>query len=161
MTVLEMIATQLGPWTWLVIGLVLLAAEVMLPGIFLMWFGIAAVVVGGLSLMLWNEAYWVWQTQIIVFAVLAIISALIGRRVVLRQDGQTDEPLLNQRGASLIGRTATLKEPINEGRGRIHLDDTIWVVNGPDLPVGARVRIVSATGSTLLVEPVTASSTTA
>ena len=66
----------------------------------------------------------------------------------------SDEPLLNQRGASLIGRTATLKAPINEGRGRIHLDDTTWVVNGPDLPVGSRVRIVASAGSTLKVEPV-------
>ena len=150
----DWIATQLGPWTWWVIGLLLLAMEVVIPGIFLMWFGIAAIIVGSLSLMLWTESYWIWQMQVIIFAVLAAISALIGRRVIAGQDDVSDEPLLNQRGASLIGRTATLKAPINEGRGRIHLDDTTWVVNGPDLPVGSRVRIVASAGSTLKVEPV-------
>ncbi|GKX35045.1 MAG: membrane protein [Rhizobiaceae bacterium MnEN-MB40S] len=150
----DWIGTQLGPWTWWVIGLLLLAMEVVIPGIFLMWFGIAAIIVGSLSLMLWTESYWIWQMQVIIFAVLAVISALIGRRMIGGQDGVSDEPLLNQRGASLIGRTATLKAPIHEGRGRIHVDDTTWVVNGPDLPVGSRVRIVSSTGNTLKVEPV-------
>jgi len=147
---------QLGPWIWWVVGLALLAAEIVLPGVFLMWIGIAALIVGGLSLVLWGDAIWSWQLQVVVFAVLAVVSALIGRRVVMRQESDTDQPLLNQRGATLIGRTATLVQPISEGRGRIHLDDTTWIVSGPDLPVGARVRIVSSMGGTLQVEEVSA-----
>ena len=49
----------------------------------------------------------------------------------------------------MIGRTATLTEPITEGRGRIRIGDTMWRVSGPDLPAGARVRVKAATDKDL------------
>ncbi len=143
---------ELGPWSWWLLGLLLLAAELLLPGVFLVWIGIGAIATGVLSLLLWETALWGWQIQLLVFAALAVVSTLLGRRFLSRSDQATDEPLLNQRGASLIGRTATLQEPIAEGRGRIRLDDTHWPVLGPDLPVGTKVRIVSWNGRDLTVE---------
>jgi membrane protein implicated in regulation of membrane protease activity len=122
------------------------------PGFFLVWIGLAALAVGALSLLFWDSAFWVWELQAILFAVLAVAATLIGRRLTLRAD-KTDEPFLNQRGASLVGRTATLAEPIREGRGRIRLDDTFWQVMGPDLPAGTQVRVVASNGRDLTVEP--------
>ena len=61
----------------------------------------------------------------------------------------TDQPLLNRRGAQLIGRIATLAEPIKDGRGRIRIGDTLWRVSGPDLPAGTRVRVKAATDTDL------------
>jgi len=148
---IERIVTELGPWSWWVLGLVLLGAEILLPGVFLIWIGLAAIIVGALSLLFWTDPFWMWQTQILVFAVLSVIAAVLGRRMMARS-GKSDEPLLNQRGESLVGRTATLSEPISEGRGRIRIDDTLWVVSGPDLPVGAQVRVVESTGRELRVE---------
>ncbi|MEM9105445.1 MAG: NfeD family protein [Pseudomonadota bacterium] len=150
---IERIVTELGPWSWWVLGLILLGAEILMPGVFLIWIGLAAIVVGALSLLFWNDPFWLWQTQILVFAVLAVIAAVVGRRMMAKGE-QTDQPLLNQRGESLVGRTATLSEPISEGRGRIKLDDTMWVVSGPDLPVGAQVRVVESAGRELRVEAV-------
>ena len=143
---------ELGPWSWWLLGLLLLAAELLLPGVFLVWIGIGAIATGLLSLLLWESALWAWQIQLLVFAALAVVSTLLGRRFLSKADHVTDEPLLNQRGASLIGRTATLQEPIAEGRGRVRLDDTYWPVLGPDLPVGTKVRIVSWNGRDLTVE---------
>ena len=140
---IERIVQELGPWNWWVLGLVLLTAEILLPGVLL--------IVGGISLLFWGDPFWTWQIQILIFAVLTVISAIIGRRI-MANSAQTDEPHLNQRGASLVGRTATLSEPISEGRGRIRLDDTMWVVNGPDLPAGTHVRVVESTGRELRVE---------
>jgi inner membrane protein len=148
---LARIATELGPWIWWVAGLVLLAAEMIVPGFFLVWIGLAALAVGILSLLLWDAGFWIWEVQLIVFAALSVASTFVGRRLTLRHDA-TDEPFLNQRGASLVGRTATLSEPITEGRGRIRLDDTIWQVMGPDLPAGTRVRVIASTGRDLTVE---------
>jgi membrane protein implicated in regulation of membrane protease activity len=145
---------ELGPWSWWLLGLLLLAAELLLPGVFLVWIGIGAIATGLLSLLLWESALWSWQIQLLVFAALAVASTLLGRRFLSKADHVTDEPLLNQRGASLIGRTATLQEPIAEGRGRVRLDDTYWPVFGPDLPVGTKVRIVSWNGRDLTVEAV-------
>ncbi len=149
---LAKIVGELGPWSWWVAGLVLLAAEMVVPGFFLVWIGLAALAVGVLSLLFWDAAFWIWELQAILFAILAVAATLIGRRLILR-NATTDEPFLNQRGASLVGRTATLREPIREGRGRIRLDDTTWQVMGPDLPVGTQVKVVSSNGRDLTVEP--------
>jgi membrane protein implicated in regulation of membrane protease activity len=149
---LARIVTELGPWSWWVAGFVLLAAEMVVPGFFLVWIGLAALAVGALSLLFWDSAFWVWELQAVLFAVLAVAATLVGRRLTLRND-KTDEPFLNQRGASLVGRTATLAEPIREGRGRIRLDDTFWQVMGPDLPAGTQVRVVASNGRDLTVEP--------
>lgn len=146
----------LGPWAWMVFGAVLLAVEVLVPGVYLLWFGIAAILTGTLSLALSGAlsgtAFWLWQTQIVVFLVLSIASVLVGRRFFpANGNDDTDEPLLNQRSQQLIGRTATLEEPISEGHGRIRLGDTLWRVSGPDLPAGARVRVTGADGNQLIV----------
>ncbi len=145
---------SLGPWGWWIAGLVLLVLELLVPGVFLIWIGAAAVVLGALSLALWDAAFWGWHVQLLLFAVLSVLFAVIGRRIYNGKRTKSDEPWLNRRGESLVGRTATLSEPIQEGRGRIRLDDTMWSVMGPDLPVGARVRVVASSGRDLTVEPV-------
>ncbi|QEE47825.1 NfeD family protein [Rhizobium sp. WL3] len=146
------IIAELGPWSWWVLGMLLLAAELVMPGVFLVWIGLGALLTGVLSLLFWDAGFWSWQVQSLVFAASAVVFTLAGRRLFTRLQTDTDQPLLNQRGASLVGRTAVLGEPIREGRGRIRLDDTFWLVSGPDLPGGARVKIVSSNGRDLVVE---------
>jgi len=140
----ERVFTELGPWNWMVLGLVLLILEIMAPGVFLLWIGIAALIVGAITLALWSSAFWVWQVQVVLFLVLSLVAAYYGKKIMDGRNEVSDLPLLNQRGAQMIGRTATLSEPIREGRGRIQLGDTLWRVSGPDLPAGARVRVVKA-----------------
>lgn len=148
------LVTNLGPWSWLILGLVLLAAELVAPGVFLIWIGLAALVIGLASLALWDAAFWTWQLQLVLFAALSVAITLLARRFMGGKDMASDEPLLNQRGQSLVGRTATLVEPIREGRGRIRLDDTWWSISGPDLPAGMRVRVAVWDGNELIVEPI-------
>jgi len=149
---LESVFVELGPWNWMVLGFVLLALEILVPGVFLLWIGIAALITGAISLLIWETGAWIWQVQIVVFLLLALVSAYAGNRIMGGRKGRTDQPLLNRRGEQLIGRTATLTEPIREGRGRIQLGDTMWLVSGPDLPTGTRVRVVSVKDSELIVE---------
>ncbi|RWX79066.1 NfeD family protein [Neorhizobium lilium] len=148
---IEGLAENLGPWGWWILGLVLLVAELAAPGVFLIWIGMAAIVVGAISLGLWQTGWWSWQVQLLVFGVLSIVFAIAGRRVYAGRGEHSDEPMLNRRSESLVGRTAVLAEPIAEGRGRIRLDDTWWPVMGPDLPAGARVVVVEARGRDLKV----------
>ncbi len=145
--------TELGPWNWMVLGAVLLTLEIVAPGAYLLWLGIAAILTGTLSLQLWESAVWGWQVQVLVFLALSIGSVLVGRRF-FPNTGQedTDQPLLNQRERQLVGRTATLEEAITNGYGRVRLGDTLWRVAGPDLPAGTRVRVVSAENGALRVE---------
>lgn len=152
---LERIFLELGPWSWMVLGFVLLALEIVVPGIFLLWIGIAALLTGALSLQLWDWSAWTWHIQVLVFLALSLVSAYVGNRIAGSEEAKSDQPLLNRRREQLLGRTATLTEPIHDGRGRIQLGDTLWRVSGPDLPVGARVRVVKVAESDLelIVEP--------
>ena len=150
---IQTLVNEIGPWSWWILGLLLLGAEILIPGIFLIWIGLAAIVVGAISFVLWDSAVWGWQVQLLVFAALSLVSALIGRRVMAGRDDDTDQPMLNRRMEQMIGRTALLEEPITEGGGRIRLGDTLWTVRGPDLPAGARVRIVAIENDEPRVEP--------
>jgi membrane protein implicated in regulation of membrane protease activity len=85
------IAAELGPWSWWIIGLVFLGLEILIPGVFLLWVGLAAIVVGILSFPLWSTAFWGWQIQLLVFAVLALAFALIGRRISA-SNSESDQP---------------------------------------------------------------------
>jgi membrane protein implicated in regulation of membrane protease activity len=141
-----------GPWAWWIFGIVLLVAEIAVPGNFLVWIGIAGLVTGMLSNVFWDTGWWVWEVQWLTFAALSVISLWLGRSWLNRNRGRSEEPTLNQRGASLIGRTAELIDPLHNGRGRVKIGDTIWIVSGPDLPAGARVRVIGSQGSDLSVE---------
>jgi len=145
------LVTELGPWSWWIVGLVFLGLEILVPGVFLLWIGLAAIVVGALSFLLWGTDIWGWQLQLVVFAVLSIAFALVGRRIS-GANMESDQPMLNRRVEGLVGRTATLEEAIANGKGRIRLDDTTWIVQGPDMPAGAQVRITTAQAGGLTVE---------
>jgi membrane protein implicated in regulation of membrane protease activity len=142
------IIDALGDWAWWVLGLILLGIEVMAPGYFLMWFGIAALVIGVGTLIF----DWPWQVQVIGFLVLSVIAVLVGRRFAGNPDVDTADPHLNLRASRLVGRTFVLSEPIAEGAGRVRIDDSVWQVRGPDAPAGARVRVTGADGAVLTVE---------
>ncbi len=135
----------LGAWNWIILGLILLALEIAAPGNFLLWFGLAAIVTGGIAFL----ADITWQIEGLIFVVLAIVLLIGGRRYFAQRGSQSERPFLNQRAFGLIGRSYVLSEPIVNGQGRIRIDDTNWRVTGPDLPSGARIKVVSADGAVL------------
>ena len=143
---------DLGAWNWIILGCVLLAAEILAPGVFLLWIGVAALLTGGLSFQLSGWESWTWQVQVVVFLALSLASAWIGSRIVRAREQKSDQPLLNLRAEQLIGRSAIVTDPIVNGVGRVRLGDTTWRVTGPDLPAGSHVRIIRADGSELAVE---------
>lgn len=138
------------PWWWLVLAVLLGIAEIIMPGIFLIWIAIAAAVTGvvamtiGLSLPL----------QLILFAALCLVATWAGRRWYAQNPVESQDPLLNDRAARLVGEIVTLVEPIVDGRGRVTVGDGAWPCRGPDLPVGAKVRVTGADSASLRVEPI-------
>ena len=149
MQILDFLAQNV-PWSWIIAGLVLLALELVLPGGFLLWMGIAGVLTGLLVLFQPLD----WPVQWLVFGLLSLVSILIWVRFTRNRTAQTDRPLLNQRAEQFVGREVVLDQPIEGGFGRLALDDTIWRISGPDLPSGEKVRIIGAEGPVLLVEAV-------
>ncbi len=149
---LERLFAELGPWNWVVLGLVLMIFEVAAPGIFFLWFGIAALIVGALALLFGEALGLHWQVQVILFLVLSIIAVFIGRRLIGATDVVSDEPLLNRRAEQLIGHVVTLEEATVNGRGRARVGDSLWRVTGPDLAAGTRVRITGIDHGVLIIE---------
>ena len=144
----------LGPWSWIVFGLLLLGLEVIAPGTFFLWFALSALVVGVITLVVGTDSLvWVWQAQWMVFLILSVVSAFIGRKIMVQRGwDKSDNPDLNDRGGQLVGEVATLSEAIINGHGRVRIGDTTWQVIGDDLPKGEKVRVASSNGSVLRVE---------
>ncbi|MEM7300567.1 MAG: NfeD family protein [Pseudomonadota bacterium] len=134
--------SELGPWAWLALGLLLLVAEVLAPGIYLLFFGLAAMVVGIISVFAGDSVpWWTWHGQMILFGVLSAAFVIYGHRWVKSRDQTSDQPHLNDRQGAMVGRTATLADPIENGVGKIKLGDTVWRVTGPDLAAGKKVVV--------------------
>lgn len=146
---IEKIIAELGPWTWWIVGFLLLILEIAAPGIFFLWIGAAAILVGTLALVV----PFAWQAQIVLFAVLALLFALLGRRIARRFQKPGGKPGLNERGEAFVGQYFMLHEPSVNGAARVRIGDSFWLVRGPDgLDAGARVRVTRVDGTVLIVE---------
>lgn len=137
-------------WTWAILAIALISIEILAPGVAFLWLGLAAVVMA-LLVGLFPDMNVALQGSI--FAVLAILAVLGGRRLIRRNPISSKDMLLNRRGAQYVGRVFHLEMAIVNGRGKVQVDDTTWVVEGPDLPVGSRVRVVAVEHVNLKVEP--------
>jgi membrane protein implicated in regulation of membrane protease activity len=141
----------LSHWSWWIIAAVLVILEVAAPGVFFLWLGVAAAVVGALIYFVPDLN---WKLQLGMFAVLSVISVVASRRYLRGHPLETDRPMLNRRGQSYIGQAFTLEQPIKDGHGHLHIGDSRWRIAGEDMPAGTKVRVVSSKGVTLNVEPV-------
>jgi inner membrane protein len=141
----EMFST-LGNWNWLIFGFILMALELVAPGVFLFWLGLASLLVGLLSFVI-NLS---WQAQLLMFAVFAAAAVPLWRHLARAAPSESN-PFLNKRTDALVGRVFTLEKPIIDGFGTVRIDDTIWRVAGPDAPAGSRVKVVRADGASLTV----------
>ena len=137
-------------WHWMVLAVLLAAAETLIPGAVAIWFAAAAAVIGLLLVVIPIP----WQYQLIGFAVLGLAALLMYRSYRKRHPGTVEQPNLNQRGLQYVGSELVLVEPIEQGSGKAKLGDGVWKVSGPELPAGARVRVTGVNGTILTVIPV-------
>lgn len=137
---------------WWVAALVLIAAEMILPGYFLLWIGVAAGILGVITLIAPSLPA---IAQAVLFALLALASCLIYWRYIRPlAEQRDDQPLLNRRGKKLVGERFVLIEPIVNGRGKVKVGDGQWLAEGPDLPVGTEVEVVAVDGTALRVRSI-------
>lgn len=135
-------------WVWLALGLLLAIGEMTIPGVFLIWLAGAAIVTG--------LAAWILPIglplQVVLFAVLAIVSVFIGRTWLARNPVVSADPMMNDRGGRAIGEGVVVTTAIVAGSGRVKLGDSEWLAHGPDAEVGTRMRVSGHDGSVLIVE---------
>ncbi|HEX2431779.1 MAG TPA: NfeD family protein [Aestuariivirgaceae bacterium] len=141
----------LGQWVWWILAGLLLIVELLLAGIFFVWLGIAAAIMGVIDFLAPPLS---WQVEILIFATLSAVLVIAGRPWLKRRQAvESDQPNLNRRIQDYVGRSYVLDEAIINGRGKVKIDDTLWEVTGPDLPQGAWVRIVGVDGLRLRAMP--------
>lgn len=140
---------MLNPWWWLGFAALLAIGELLTPGVFLIWVAMAAAVTGGVAMALPLTL----PLQFLIFAGLCLFSVAAGRRWVANNPVASQDPLLNDRLARLVGEIVTVAEPIRHGQGRVQVGDGMWDCSGPDSAVGERMRVTGARGMVLLVEP--------
>ena len=135
-------------WHWLAIGLILAAAEMAIPGLFLIRLAGAALITGLLT--------WVMPlglaSQIVIFAALAIVSVFLGRRYLTANPIAGADPMMNDRGARLVGETVVVTHAIDGGNGRVKQGDSEWLAKGPDAEPGTKMRVAGHEGVVLVVE---------
>ena len=135
---------------WWLLALLLIGAEMILPGYFLLWIGIAAGLMGAIVLL---APALPPIAQAVVFALLAILTCAVYWRFIRPlAEHRDDQPLLNRRGQKLVGQRFVVIEPIVNGRGKVRVGDGTWLAEGPDLVAGSEVEVVAVSGTTLRVK---------
>lgn len=137
-------------WSWLSLGVLFIIIELLAPGTMVMWLGIAAIAIGLLVAVVPIS----WEWQIFLFAVISVGSILFWRARIKRHPQQSENPSLNKKSNQLVGSQHRLSEAIVAGRGKININDSLWVATGPDLPEGARVEVTNVDGNRLEVKAV-------
>ena len=135
-------------WLWLIGGVLLLIAEVIAPGFFLVFLGGAAILTG-LFTVLFDFGL---APQLALFALYAVIAVLIGRRFYANRTSDSTDPLLNDRAARLVGKVVTVVSAVDDQSGRVRVGDGEWSARGGPAAVGERVRITGIDGTCLKVE---------
>lgn len=136
-------------WVWVVIGLLLATLEIVVPGVYLIWLAVAALLTGALTFVFDPGL----PLQIVNFVFIALIAAFSAKRILRDRPIASADPLMNKRGGRLVGETAVVVQAFEGGTGRIHLGDSDWLAKGVDLAIGERVRVTGHEGAILLVEP--------
>mgnify|MGYP003700722247 CR=1 FL=1 len=141
-------------WHWLALAAIFAGLEILAPGVFLIFPGIAAGAVGIVLLVLPDLD---WRFQLLIFAVLAVALIFLGRRLYGRMSEAEDHTTLNRRAHRLVGEVYPLAGPMTGGRGKLRVGDTDWLARladgDGDLPAGQAMRIVAVEGATLVVAP--------
>jgi inner membrane protein len=140
--------TSLGLWNWFILAVLLFILETVVPGVHFLWFGLAAIIVGGLTL----ATGMVWQWQLIVYGVVSVLTVFWVRRFYRAETANSDMPNLNVRADQYIGRSLIVEQAIQNGRGKVRVGDSQWTAEGPDAPAGTRVIVKEAKGTVLVVE---------
>lgn len=138
-------------WYWWVLAFVFLILEMLTPGFFFMWLAVSGLITG---LVVWLLPALSLNIQVFIFSVFSVLAVTAWRFYGKKFHMETDQPLLNKRGAQYIGRVFSLHEPIVNGQGKIKVDDSIWKVHGEDCDISTKVKVTAIRGTVFDVEKV-------
>jgi membrane protein implicated in regulation of membrane protease activity len=139
----------LNHWIWFIAAALLMVLEVIAPGFFMLFLGLAALLVGVIAQLV--DIPWQWQCA--AFVVFSAAWFPLWWRLRKQAEEPTDQPFLNRRMAGYVGKVFRLETAIIDGNGTVRIDDTVWRVTGPDAAAGTRVKVERVEGAVLHVTP--------
>ena len=139
---------SLGAWAWFLIALFLALVELILPTTFFIWLSLAAVLVGAADLIFDLSI----KAELIMFVVSMPPCLYLG--FYLNKTKPEEDLILQHRTMSLVGRSVTVQQAVENGRGKLEVGDTTWLAEGEDCDVGTEVKIVGSEGSVLKFEKI-------
>jgi membrane protein implicated in regulation of membrane protease activity len=141
---------QLEPgWIWAIAGVLLLIAEVIAPGFFLFFVGVAALATGAFTLLFDLGL----PAQLVLFAIYTALAVMIGKRWYAQPDAANQNLGLNDPAKRMVGKTVVVVDPVDEHGGRVRVGDGEWPARGGPASVGDRVTVTGVDGNCLTVEP--------
>ena len=146
---MDQLIGELGLWFWWIAASLLLIAEMLMPGFFMLWLAVAAAITAIIDAVFHLS----WMSAVFTFAVLSALSVAGSWRFVMSsRTMKSDQPFLNQRHEGLVGQSFYLETAIIHGKGKIKVEDRMWDVDGPDLHKGEQVKVTGVQGLRLFVE---------
>lgn len=137
-------------WHWWILAAVLLICEMATWTVYFFWIALAAGVTGVIKFFVPNMQ---WEWQFVIFAVLTVASLYTWYRYNKNKPLTQEQQLLNRRGDQYVGNVLTLETPIQAGRGKAKVGDSVWLVTcDQDLPAGSKVKVTAAESALLRVE---------
>ena len=134
--------------SWIILGLILLVGEIIIPGVFLLWFGLAALILAGLCALFAIPLTLSW----IIYGILAIILSYLWWKYQTKRDKTDTENInLNQRAQRLVGQVGRVTQ-FDHGFGRARFGDSTWKIQGENLVENDQVIVISTQGITLTVK---------
>lgn len=139
-------------WIWGIVGLALLIAEIVAPGFFLIFLGVAAIATG-LFTLLFDLGL---APQLVLFVIYTALAVLIGKRWYA-EPGHHDQSIkLNDPARRLVGKVVTVVDPVDDHGGRVKVGDSEWSARGGPAASGEKVTVHAVDGNCLIVERLTA-----
>jgi inner membrane protein len=136
-------------YQWLIFAAVLAIGEIIVPGVLLIWISVAAAATGIVSLVFPIPA----AIQLLLFAAISLLAVYAGRRWYLSRGPDSQDPMLNDRSARMVGQSVIVVDAVDAHKGRVRVGDSEWPARGPSLPVGATARIAAVTNGIVNIEP--------
>ena len=141
-------------WHWLALAVALAGLEMLSMSFFLIFPALSAALV---ALVVYVEPNLDWRVQVLIFAALSVVTTMLGRASLRKFRGTDGPPLVNIRGQTYLGRRVRTTDALENGRGRVRMDDTWWTahsMDGAPIPAEVLVEIADVDGATLKVKVV-------
>ncbi len=140
----------LSPWWWVAFGITLGAIEMATMSFFLIWPGIAAVL---MAVVIWAIPSMPGEVEVAIFATLSVVMTYLGRAYFLSKSGEPTPNGLNERSNRMIGMQGKVLSFAN-GEGRVEIEGIPWVAKWESgtSSEGSIVTVSQTRGTVLMVK---------